>query len=67
MAASDLPTTALEIQAMHRENLYLKARVAQLQDDVVDLTAENRRLTEERERTHARRASRPPSPLGGGQ
>ena len=67
MAASELPVTAVEIQAMQRENAYLKARVAQLENDVVDLTAENLRLTEERERTHARRAARPPSPLGGGQ
>lgn len=67
MAANELPVTPLEIQAMHRENLYLKARVAQLENDVVDLNAENARLTEERERTHARRAARPPSPLGGGQ
>jgi hypothetical protein len=67
MAASELPVTAGEIQAMHRENLYLKARVAQLENDVVDLTAENLRLTEEREHTHARRAARAPNPLGGGQ
>ena len=67
MSASELPVTAVEIQAMHRQNLYLKARVAQLENDIVDLTAENGRLAEERERTHARRAARPPSPLGGGQ
>jgi hypothetical protein len=41
--------------------------VAQLENDVVDLTAENARLREERERTRARRAARAPNPLGGGQ
>ena len=50
-----------------RENAYLKLRVAQLESDVVGLTAENGRLREERERLHARRAARAPSPLGGGQ
>ena len=50
-----------------RENLYLKQRVAQLEADVSDLSAENNRLREERERTHARRAARPPSPLSSGQ
>lgn len=67
MAESQLPVTALEIQAMHRENHYLRARVAQLEGDVTDLNAENGRLREERERTHARRAARAPNPLGGGQ
>lgn len=50
-----------------RENAYLKLRLAQLESDVVDLKAENVRLSEERERTHARRAARPPNPLGSGQ
>jgi len=50
-----------------RENAYLKARVAQLEGDVTDLTAENLRLAEERERLHARRAARAPNPLGSGQ
>ena len=67
MASGELPVTALEIQAMHRENQYLKARVAQLESDVLDLNAENGRLREERERTHARREARAPNPLGGGQ
>lgn len=52
---------------IERENIYLKARVAQLENDVTDLTAENRRLAEERERLHGRRAARAPNPLGGGQ
>ena len=52
---------------LERENAYLKARIGQLENDVMDLNAENRRLAEERERTHARRAARAPNPLGGGQ
>jgi len=52
---------------LERENAYLKARIAQLENDVMDLNAENRRLAEERERLHARRAARAPNPLGGGQ
>jgi hypothetical protein len=52
---------------LERENLYLKARIAQLEGDVTDLTAENLRLAEERERLHARRAAHAPSPLGAGQ
>lgn len=67
MADRNLPVTDLEIQAMHQENLYLKARLAQLENELVDLNAENGRLREERERTHARRAAKPPNPLGGGQ
>ena len=52
---------------LERENAYLKLRVAQLESDVVNLTAENGRLMEERERLHARRAARAPNPLGDGQ
>jgi uncharacterized protein (DUF3084 family) len=50
-----------------RENAYLKVRVAQLQSDVTDLSAEIDRLRQERERLHGRRESRPPNPLGSGQ
>lgn len=50
-----------------RENAYLKQRVAQLEGDVTDLSAENQRLREERERLHARRAATAPNPLGSGQ
>lgn len=57
----------LSLSELERENAYLKRRIAQLESDVVDLTAENARLMEERERTHARRAARPPNPLGSGQ
>lgn len=55
------------VSELDRENAYLKARIAQLEGDVTDLTAENLRLAEERERLHARRAARAPDPLGGGQ
>jgi hypothetical protein len=52
---------------LRRENTYLKARIAQLENDVTDLTAEVGRLREERERLHGRREARAPSPLGSGQ
>ena len=50
-----------------RQNLYLKQRVAQLEADVSDLSAENNRLREERERLHGRQALRTPNPLASGQ
>ncbi|WP_309091552.1 hypothetical protein [Phenylobacterium sp.] len=50
-----------------RENAYLKQRVAQLERDVQDLSAENLRLREERERLHGRRAAQAANPLGSGQ
>lgn len=50
-----------------RENAYLKLRVAQLEADVQDLSAENLRLREERERLHGRRAAQAANPLGSGQ
>ena len=50
-----------------RENTYLKARVAQLQNDVIDLSAEVDRLRQERERLQGRRDARAPNPLGSGQ
>lgn len=52
---------------LERENAYLKLRLAQLECDVVDITAENRRLMEAHERLAGRRAQRPPNPLGDGQ
>jgi hypothetical protein len=54
-------------EALERENQYLRTRVAQLQSDIEDISAENVRLREERERLHGRRAARAPNPLGGGQ
>ena len=44
-----------------------KQRVAQLQSDIMDLSAETDRLRQERERLHGRRAQQAPNPLGGGQ
>ncbi|CAN7457507.1 hypothetical protein LJR225_003078 [Phenylobacterium sp. LjRoot225] len=55
------------VAELERENAYLKLRLAQLETDIVHIQAENGRMMEERERTHARRAARAPSPLGGGQ
>jgi len=52
---------------LERENAYLKLRLAQLESDILNIQAENIRMSEERERTHARRVARAPSPLGGGQ
>jgi hypothetical protein len=52
---------------LETENTYLRRRLAQLEADIVDITAENNRLREERERLHGRRAARAPNPLGGGQ
>ena len=51
---------------LERENAYLKRRLAQLESDIIDITAENRRLTEAHERLAGRRAARPPNPLGDG-
>jgi regulator of replication initiation timing len=56
-----------ELGRLQRENAYLKARVAQLEDDVVDLTAEATRLRQVLDTTMARRAAARPNPLSGGQ
>jgi hypothetical protein len=42
--------------ALLRQNTYLKARVAQLEDDLGDLNAQVHRLTQQLERTLGRRA-----------
>lgn len=54
-------------EGLLRENAYLKARIAQLQADVTDVSAEAERLRQELERLHGRRTARAPNPLGGGQ
>jgi hypothetical protein len=54
-------------EELRRENLYLLGRVAQLSADVTDLSAENDRLRQERDRLHGRQAAHRPNPLGGGQ
>lgn len=61
--------TELSIEALQRENSYLKQRCAQLQDDVTDLGAQVVRLTEQLDRVTARRAERlaQANPLSGGQ
>lgn len=51
--------------AIARENVFLRQRVAQLQADVTDLSAQVTRLQQERERLHSRSAA--PNPLSGGQ
>lgn len=55
------------VHDLQRENAYLKQRIAQLEADVVDLSAETSRLRQERERLHGRRQLHAPNPLGGGQ
>jgi predicted nucleic acid-binding Zn-ribbon protein len=59
--------TERSLTEVERENAYLKLRVAQLESDLTDVSAENGRLREDRERTHNRRIANPPNPLGGGQ
>jgi hypothetical protein len=60
-------TTPDAIDKLRRDNAYLLARNAQLQDDVIALTAEAQRLAQIVERTHARRSATAPNPLGSGQ
>jgi hypothetical protein len=60
-------TAAPPDDAQARENLYLRQRVAQLQDDVTALTAEAERLRQIVERMHGRTPGRAPNPLSGGQ
>jgi hypothetical protein len=52
---------------MIRDNAYLIGRNAELQSDVMALSAEVERLRQAHERLHGRTAARPPSPLGSGQ
>ena len=50
-----------------QDNAYLLRRNAQLQDDIIALTAEVERLRQAADRLQGRRAARAPNPLGGGQ
>jgi hypothetical protein len=50
--------TPVEIQAMQRENAYLKIRVGGLQADVSDLSAEVERLRQQLEHFTAARRTR---------
>ncbi len=60
----DLPATD---DRLARENAYLRARNAQLQDDLTAITAEAGRLRQAAERLHGRAVPHAPNPLGGGQ
>jgi FtsZ-binding cell division protein ZapB len=57
----------MTLDELQRENVYLKQRNAQLQADVVDISAERDRLVQELERVHGRRQARAADPLSGGQ
>lgn len=59
--------TVSDTDSVERENVYLRQRVAQLQSDIIDLSAQVMRLQQERERLHGRLASSRPNPLGSGQ
>ena len=57
----------MTLDELQRENAYLKQRNAQLQSDLVDVSAERDRLAQELERMHGRRQARAADPLSGGQ
>lgn len=64
----DIEVTDPAPDDIRRENLYLRQRVAQLQADVTDISADRDRLRQELERLHGRRTPPPaPNPLSGGQ
>ncbi|WP_083770821.1 hotdog family protein [Phenylobacterium zucineum] len=52
---------------LERENAYLRLRNAQLESDVVALSAETERLRQIVQRLHGRTPVQPPNPLSGGQ
>lgn len=54
-------------ERLTRENVYLRQRNAQLQEDVVAVSAEAERLRQVVERMHGRTPAQPANPLGGGQ
>ena len=54
------------VEALERENSYLKQRNAQLQDDLTSLAAETERLRQILERIHGRAGARTPGSLSGG-
>ena len=60
-------SSAAALDALTRENTYLRQRNAQLQTDVVELNAEIERMRQVVERLHGRTAARAPNPLSGGQ
>lgn len=59
--------TDLEIQALRKENDYLKLRNAQLQADLTDLSSETERLRQMLERLDGRVRHSAPNALGSGQ
>lgn len=59
--------TGPESENVLKQNLYLKSRCAQLEDDVTNLSAEVLRLRQQLEGAYARRVAGPPNPLSGGQ
>ena len=62
------PAGAAQVNALEHENQYLKLRVAQLQEDVTDLSAELVRLRERLDHMNIKRNGGPsPNPLSGGQ
>jgi len=56
-----------EAGRLRRENDYLKARCAQLQGDVTDLSSEVLRIRQELERITSRRTTVASGPLADGQ
>jgi len=66
---SETAMTIDEQQSLERQNTYLKQRCAQLQGDVLDLTAQVTRLSQQLERFNDRREANraSPNPLSGGQ
>jgi hypothetical protein len=50
-----------------RQTKYLHDRIAQLQADLVDVTAENQRLRQQLERLDSKSRRPTPNPLAGGQ
>jgi hypothetical protein len=54
-------------ERLTRENAYLRQRNAQLQQDMIAVTAEAQRLQQMVDRLHGRTAHIPANPLGGGQ
>lgn len=56
-----------EAQRMRKENDYLKARCAQLQDDVSDLSGQLARVSQQLERVSTRRTAPGANPLAAGQ
>ena len=56
-----------ETETLRRENQYLKQRLAQLQEDLTNVSSEAERLRQRLEHASAKRAQTRPDPLSGGQ